>query len=74
MIESKKNKKKYTLAELKGIEEAKNEEAARKLQAELDVESIEQIVQPRRPQTIAQQRNAMMSFLKGQGYKGLQKL
>jgi hypothetical protein len=72
MIESKKRKKKHTLAELRAIEEAKNEEAARKLQAELDAE--EPIVQPKRPQTIAQQRNAMMSFLKGQGYKGLQKL
>ena len=53
MIESKKKKKKYTLAELKAIQEAKNEEAARKLQAELDAEPIEPIVQPRRPQTIA---------------------
>ena len=31
MIESKKKKKKYTLAELKAIEEAKNEEVARKI-------------------------------------------
>ena len=35
---------------------------------------MEPVVQPKRLQTIAQQRNAMMSFLKGQGYKGLQKL
>lgn len=65
MIESKKKKKKYTLAELKAIEEDKNEEASRKLQDGLDAESIEPIVQPRRPQTIVEQRNAMMSFLKG---------
>ena len=80
LVESKKKKKKFTLVDIKAIEEAKNEEVARKLQADLDAEaelereSEKQIVQPRRPQSIAQQRNSMMAFLKGQGYKGLQKL
>ena len=78
MQESKKKKKKFTLAQLRAIEEAKNEKAARKCQADLDAEyereSRKPVVQTRRPPSIAQERNSMMAFLKGQGYKGLQRM
>jgi hypothetical protein len=74
----KKKKKKFTLAQLKAIEEAKNEEAARKYQADLDAEFLREsrkpVVQTGRPPSIAQERNSMISFLKGRGYKGLQRL
>ena len=53
---TKQKKKKLTLAYLRAIEEAKNEEAARVLQAELDAEiekSKKLVDQPRRPKTIA---------------------
>ena len=75
MKESKKKKKKFTLAQLRAFEVAKNEEAARKYQADLDAEyereSRKPVVQTRRPPSIAQERNSMISFLKGRGYKAL---
>ena len=63
------------LADLRAIELAKNEEAARKMQAELNAEESKKLtVQPKRPQSKAKERNTMMAYLKGQGYKGLVKL
>jgi sugar-specific transcriptional regulator TrmB len=76
--ESKKKKKKYTLAQLRAFKIAKNEEAARKYQADLDDEFLKEsrkpVVEIRRPPSIAQEINSMISFLKGRGYKGLQRL
>ena len=75
---TKKKKKKFTLAQLREIEIAKNEEVARKQQAEYDAEYLEDIKKSvavtKRPMTIAQERNWMISFLKRRGYKNLQKL
>ena len=71
MKESKKKKKKFSLAQLRDFEIAKNEEAARKYQADLDAENERElqkpVVQTRRPPSIAQERNSMISFLKGRG-------
>lgn len=76
--ETKKKKKKFTLAQLREIEIANNEEVARKQQAEYDAEYLEEIKMSvavtRKPMTIAQERNWMISFLKRKGYKNLQKL
>jgi hypothetical protein len=77
MQESKK-KKKFTLAQLRAFEVAKNEEAARKYQADLDAdylrESRKPVVETRRPLSKAQERNSMISFQKGRGFKNLQRL
>jgi len=76
LVETKK-KKKLTLAELRAIEVAKNEAAARELQAKFDVKAAipeKSVVISRRPMSKAKERNAMMAYLKGQGYSGLQKL
>lgn len=57
MVESKKKNKKFTLADLRVIEIAKNEEAARRMQAELDAEAEKSkysVDQPRSAKTIAQ--------------------
>ncbi|GKD63923.1 hypothetical protein Tco_1306031 [Tanacetum coccineum] len=61
-----------------------DEEVARKIQAEWDAEEerkrFEELKKTkpkttlRKPTSLAQERNQMMSFLKGQGYKNLQKL
>lgn len=76
--ESKKKKKKFTLAQLRAFEVARNEEAAIKHQAELDAgylrESRMPVVEIRRPLSKAQERNSMISFLRGRGYKNLQRL
>ena len=78
MKETKKKKKKFTLAQLREIEIAKNEEIARQQQAVYDAEYLEEtrksVAVTRRPMTIAQERNWMISFLKGIGYKNLQRL
>jgi hypothetical protein len=78
MKEIKKKKKKFTLAQLREIEIAKNEKSARKQQTVYDAEYLEEIKKPvavtRKPMTIAQERNWMISFLKGRGYKNLHKL
>ena len=54
---SKKKKKKFTLAQLRAFEIAKNEEAARKYQDDLDAEYERElqkpVVQTRRPPSIA---------------------
>ncbi|GJZ02576.1 hypothetical protein Tco_0520537 [Tanacetum coccineum] len=61
-----------------------DEEVARKIQAEWDAEEerkrFEELKKTkpkttlRKPTSLAQERNQMMNFLKGQGYKNLQKL
>ncbi|GJW50423.1 hypothetical protein Tco_0091774 [Tanacetum coccineum] len=74
-------KKKLTLQQIRALETAHDEEVARKVQAEWDTEEerkrLEDLKKPK-PKTISkkptQERNQMMSFLKGQGYKNLQKL
>ncbi|GJQ91102.1 hypothetical protein Tco_0002241 [Tanacetum coccineum] len=74
-------KKKLTLQQIRALETAHDEEVARKVQAEWDAEEerkrLEDLKKPK-PKTISkkptQERNQMMSFLKGQGYKNLQKL
>jgi hypothetical protein len=74
----KKKKKKFTLAQLRAFEVAKNEEAARKYQADLDAEYLKEsrkpVIKTRRPLSKAQERNSMISFLKGRGFKNLQRL
>ncbi|GKC66095.1 hypothetical protein Tco_1098693 [Tanacetum coccineum] len=77
-------KKKLTLQQIRALETTNDEEVARKIQAEWDAEEerkrFEELkkVKPkttlRKPTTLAQERNQMMNFLKGQGYKNLQKL
>lgn len=70
LIESKKKKKKPSLADLRAMEIAKGEEAARVLQAELDAEyekEKEHVIQPQRPLNKAKERNAMMAYLKVKG-------
>ncbi|GJX19496.1 hypothetical protein Tco_0222173 [Tanacetum coccineum] len=68
----------------KTLETTNDEEVARKIQAEWDAEEerkrLEELKKAK-PKTIlkkstslAQERNQMMNFLKGQGYKNLQKL
>ncbi|GJX82803.1 hypothetical protein Tco_0332284 [Tanacetum coccineum] len=66
------------------LETTNDEEVARKIQAEWDAEEerkrFEELKKTkpkttlRKPTSLAQERNQMMSFLKGQGYKNLQKL
>ncbi|GKB26963.1 hypothetical protein Tco_0866364 [Tanacetum coccineum] len=77
-------KKKMTLQQIRALETTNDEEVARKIQAEWDAEEerkrFEELkkIKPkttlRKPTSLAQERNQMMSFLKGQGYKNLQKL
>ncbi|GJZ70207.1 hypothetical protein Tco_0633757, partial [Tanacetum coccineum] len=68
----------------KALVTANDEEVARKVQAEWDAEEerkrLEDLKKPKpksiskKPTSLAQERNHMMSFLKGQGYKNVQKL
>ncbi|GKF70456.1 hypothetical protein Tco_0203513, partial [Tanacetum coccineum] len=77
-------KKKLTLQQIKALETTHDEEVARKVQAEWDVEEerkrLEDLKKPKpktiskKPTSLVKERNQMMSFLKGQGYKNLQKL
>ncbi|GKG23626.1 hypothetical protein Tco_0391662, partial [Tanacetum coccineum] len=77
-------KKKMTLQQIRALETMNDEEVARKIQAEWDAEEerkrLEELknAKPKtilkKPTSLAQERNQMMNFLKGQGYKNLQKL
>ncbi|GKA42300.1 hypothetical protein Tco_0734960, partial [Tanacetum coccineum] len=75
-------KKKLTLQQIRALETTNDEEVARKVQAEWDAEEerkrLEALKKPKtiskKPTSLAQERNHMMSFLKGQGYKNIQKL
>ncbi|GJU25366.1 putative ribonuclease H-like domain-containing protein [Tanacetum coccineum] len=75
-------KKKMTLQQIRALETTNDEEVARKIQAEWDAEEegkrFEELKKAkttlRKPTSLAQERNQMMNFLKGQGYKNLQKL
>ncbi|GJR05839.1 putative ribonuclease H-like domain-containing protein [Tanacetum coccineum] len=77
-------KKKLTLQQIRALETANDEEIARKVQAEWDAEEerkrLEDLKKPKpktiskKPTSLAQERNHMMSFLKSQGYKNVQKL
>ncbi|GKB92872.1 hypothetical protein Tco_0965144 [Tanacetum coccineum] len=73
-----------TLKQIRALETTNDEEVARKIQAEWDAEEerkrFEELKKAkpkttlRKPTSLAQERNQMMNFLKGQGYKNLQKL
>ncbi|GJX34655.1 hypothetical protein Tco_0246212 [Tanacetum coccineum] len=75
-------KKKLTLQQIRALETTNDEEVARKVQAEWDAEEerkrLEALKKPKtiskKPTSLAQERTQMMNFLKGQGYKNLQKL
>ncbi|GJU41573.1 hypothetical protein Tco_1194530 [Tanacetum coccineum] len=67
-------KKKLTLQQIRAWETTNDEEAARKIQADWDAEETKPKTAVRKPTSLAQERNQMMNFLKGQGYKNLQKL
>ncbi|GJT22315.1 hypothetical protein Tco_0892252 [Tanacetum coccineum] len=75
-------KKKLSLQQIRALETTNDEEVARKIQAEWDAEEerkrLEALKKPKtilkKPTSLVQERNQMMSFLKGQGYKNLQKL
>ncbi|GJR07218.1 hypothetical protein Tco_0530202 [Tanacetum coccineum] len=81
-------KKKLTLQQIRALETANDEEVARKVQEEWDAEEerkrLEDLKKPKevkkpktiskKPTSLAQERTQMMNFLKGQGYKNLQKL
>ncbi|GJR78980.1 hypothetical protein Tco_0149765 [Tanacetum coccineum] len=77
-------KKKLTLKQIRALETTNDEEVARKIQAEWNAEEerkrFEELKKEkpkttlRKPTSLAQERNQMMNFLKGQGYKNLQKL
>ncbi|GJZ67573.1 hypothetical protein Tco_0630813 [Tanacetum coccineum] len=75
-------KKKLSLQQIRALETTNDEEVARKIQAEWDAEEerkrLEVLKKPKtilkKPTSLVQERNQMMSFLKGQGYKNLQKL
>ncbi|GKA03696.1 hypothetical protein Tco_0676477, partial [Tanacetum coccineum] len=77
-------KKKLTLQQIRALETVHDEEVTRKVQAEWDAEEerkrLEDLKKPKpktilkKPTSLTQERNQMMSFLKGQGYKNLQKL
>ncbi|GJS90054.1 zinc finger, CCHC-type containing protein [Tanacetum coccineum] len=68
--------------EKRALETKNDEEVARKIQAEWDAEEerkrLEALKKPKtilkKPTSLVQERNQMMSFLKGQGYKNFQKL
>jgi UDP-2,3-diacylglucosamine pyrophosphatase LpxH len=72
----KKKKKKFTLAQLREIKIAEDAELARKQQAEYDAEYLKEASKPitRKQMNKAQERKWMISFLKGRGYKNLQRL
>ncbi|GJY82291.1 hypothetical protein Tco_0495667 [Tanacetum coccineum] len=86
MEKKKKNPQKEEIhsQQIRALETTNDEEVARKIQAEWDVEEerkrFDELkkVKPkttlRKPTSLAQERNQMMNFLKGQGYKNLQKL
>ncbi|GJY78949.1 hypothetical protein Tco_0484750 [Tanacetum coccineum] len=78
-------KKKMTLQQIRALETMNDEEVARKIQAEWDAEDerkrFEELKKAKpkttlrvKPTSLAQERNQMMSFLKNQGYKNLQRL
>ncbi|GJY33917.1 putative ribonuclease H-like domain-containing protein [Tanacetum coccineum] len=77
-------KKKLTLQQIRALETAHDEEIARKAQEEWNAEEerkrLEDLKKPKpktiskKPTSLAQERTQMMNFLKGQGYKNLQKL
>ncbi|GJU75204.1 hypothetical protein Tco_1272274 [Tanacetum coccineum] len=72
-------KKKLTLQQIRALETTNDEEVARKIQAEWDAEEerkrLEEMKKAKPKTTsLAQERNQMMNFLKGQGYKNLQNL
>ncbi|GJT77012.1 putative ribonuclease H-like domain-containing protein [Tanacetum coccineum] len=72
-------KKKLTLQQIRALETTNDEEVARKIQAEWDAEEERkrfEELKKAKPKTtsLAQERNQMMNFLKGQGYKNFQKL
>ncbi|GJY19727.1 hypothetical protein Tco_0391218 [Tanacetum coccineum] len=72
-------KKKLTLQQIRALETTNDEEVAKKIQAEWDAEEerkrLEELKKAKPKTTsLAQERNQMMNFLKGQGYKNLQKL
>ncbi|GJX74172.1 retrovirus-related pol polyprotein from transposon TNT 1-94 [Tanacetum coccineum] len=77
-------KKKLTLQQVRALETTNDEEVPRKIQAEWDAEEerkrLEELKKAKpktilkKPTSLAQEMNQMMNFLKGQGYKNLQKL
>ncbi|GKE57257.1 putative ribonuclease H-like domain-containing protein, partial [Tanacetum coccineum] len=72
-------KKKLTLQQIRALETTNDEEVARKIQVEWDAKEerkrLEELKKAKPKTTsLAQERNQMMNFLKGQGYKNLQKL
>ncbi|GJY02877.1 retrovirus-related pol polyprotein from transposon TNT 1-94 [Tanacetum coccineum] len=75
-------KKKLTLLQIRALETINDEEVARKVQAEWDAEEERKRLEAlkksktisKKPTSLTQERTQMMSFLKGQGYKNLQKL
>ncbi|GJT92780.1 putative ribonuclease H-like domain-containing protein [Tanacetum coccineum] len=79
LVEENPKKKKLTLQQIRALETTNDEEVARKIQAEWDAEEerkrLEELKKAKPKTTsLAQERNQMMNFLKGQGYKNLQKL
>ncbi|GKF22496.1 hypothetical protein Tco_0074818 [Tanacetum coccineum] len=80
--------KKLTLQQIRALETANDEEVATKVQEEWDAEEerkrLEDLKKPKelkkpktiskKPTSLAQETTQMMNFLKGQGYKNLQKL
>ncbi|GKD60332.1 hypothetical protein Tco_1297841, partial [Tanacetum coccineum] len=67
-------KKKLTLQQIRALETTNDKEVARKIQAEWDAEEEKPKTILKKPTSLAHERNQMMNFLKGQGYKNLQKL
>ncbi|GJW23102.1 hypothetical protein Tco_0033724 [Tanacetum coccineum] len=78
-------KTKLNLTTIRALVNKYDEEVARKIQAEWDAEEerkrFEELKKAKpkttlrvKPTSLAQERNKMMNFLKGQGYKNLQKL
>ncbi|GJW25639.1 hypothetical protein Tco_0039450 [Tanacetum coccineum] len=73
-----------SILDKRALETTNDEEVARKIQAEWDAEEerkrFEELKKTkpkttlRKPTSLAQERNQMMNFLKGQGYKNLQNL
>ncbi|GJV90467.1 hypothetical protein Tco_1538280 [Tanacetum coccineum] len=77
-------KKKLTLQQIRALETTHDEEVGRKIQAEWDAEEERKRLEDlkkakpktilKKPTSLKQERNQMMNFLKGHGYKNLQKL
>ncbi|GJW33143.1 hypothetical protein Tco_0053175 [Tanacetum coccineum] len=78
-------KKKLTIQQIRALETMNDEEVARKIQAEWDAKEerkrFDELKKAKpkttlrvKPTSLAHERNQMMNFLKGQGYKNLQKL